>query len=41
MEDAAALAARVIQLDPLRSCRPRGNLATPDRLNIVFCRLTC
>jgi hypothetical protein len=37
----AASTVRVIDLDPLRSRCPRGDLPTPDRLSIVLCRLTC
>ena len=41
MKGPAALAVLVIEPDSLRSCCPRGNLLTPDRLSIVLCRLTC
>jgi hypothetical protein len=41
LKDPAALTVRVIAFDPLRSCCPRGNLLTPDRLSIILCRLTC
>jgi hypothetical protein len=41
MKDPPALSVRVIEPDSLRSCCPRGNLLTPDRLSIVLCRLTC
>jgi hypothetical protein len=41
MRGPAASTVRVIELDPLRSRCPRGDLPTPDRLSIVLCRLTC